>query len=146
MCQFCQIPKWIRHRYTCIPHPEPSSLLPPHTLWVVPVHQPQASSIVHWTWTGNSFHTLYFTCFNAYLFYLKKKSVSILSLTRISFPDAGPFSWLSWNCLPCWHLEGFTTSTLLEHFYGSIKFFIFMSNIVNGEMMEDFEANQMSRN
>ena len=24
---------------------------------VVPVHQPQASSIVHRTWTGNSFHT-----------------------------------------------------------------------------------------
>ena len=21
--------KWIRHRYTCVPHPEPSSLLPP---------------------------------------------------------------------------------------------------------------------
>ena len=27
---FCQISKWIRHRYTCVPHPEPSSLLPPH--------------------------------------------------------------------------------------------------------------------
>ena len=26
-------------------------------IWVVPVHQPQASSIVHRTWTGNSFHT-----------------------------------------------------------------------------------------
>ena len=30
---FCQILKWICHRYTCVPHPEPSSLLPPHTLW-----------------------------------------------------------------------------------------------------------------
>ena len=30
--QFCQISKWIRHRYTCVPHPEPSSLLPPHTI------------------------------------------------------------------------------------------------------------------
>ena len=29
---FCQISKWIRHRYTCVPHPEPSSLLPPHTI------------------------------------------------------------------------------------------------------------------
>ena len=28
----CQISKWIRHRYTCVPHPEPSSLLPPHTI------------------------------------------------------------------------------------------------------------------
>ena len=26
---FCQISKWIRHRYTCVPHPKPSSLLPP---------------------------------------------------------------------------------------------------------------------
>ena len=29
---FYQIPKWIRHRYTCVPHPEPSSILPPHTI------------------------------------------------------------------------------------------------------------------
>ena len=35
-------------------NPPPSSVpIPP--LWVVPVHQPQASSIVHQTWTGNSF-------------------------------------------------------------------------------------------
>ena len=27
---FCHISKWIRHRYTRVPHPEPSSLLPPH--------------------------------------------------------------------------------------------------------------------
>ena len=26
---FCQISKWIRHRYTCVPHREPSTLLPP---------------------------------------------------------------------------------------------------------------------
>ena len=29
---FCQISKWIRHRYTCVPHPDPSFLLPPHTI------------------------------------------------------------------------------------------------------------------
>ena len=43
-------------------NPPPSSL-PIPSLWVVPVHQPQASSIVHRTWTGNSFLTcqsLYF--------------------------------------------------------------------------------------
>ena len=38
-------------------NPPPSSL-PIPSLWVVPVHQPQASSIMHRTWTGNSFHTL----------------------------------------------------------------------------------------
>ena len=33
----------------------------------VPVHQPQASSIVHWTWTGDSFHIWYYTYFSAIL-------------------------------------------------------------------------------
>ena len=36
-------------------NPRPSSL-PVPSLWVVTVHQPQASSIVHQTWTGDSFH------------------------------------------------------------------------------------------
>ena len=63
---FCHISKWICPRYTCVPHSEPSSLpIPP--LWVIPVHQPQASSIVHRTWTGDSFHIWYYTCFNAIL-------------------------------------------------------------------------------
>ena len=35
--------------------PPPSSL-PIPSLWVIRVHQPQASSIVHRTWTGDSFH------------------------------------------------------------------------------------------
>ena len=29
---FCHISTWICHRYTHVPHPEPSSLLPPHTI------------------------------------------------------------------------------------------------------------------
>ena len=28
----CQVSQWIRHRYTCVPHPEPSSLPPPPTI------------------------------------------------------------------------------------------------------------------
>ena len=36
---FCHISKWIRHRHTCVPHPEPSSLLPPHT---IPLGRPSA--------------------------------------------------------------------------------------------------------
>ena len=36
---FCQISKWICHRYTCVPHPEPSSHLPPQT---IPLGRPSA--------------------------------------------------------------------------------------------------------
>jgi len=36
---FCRISKWIHHRYTCVPHPEPSSLLPPRT---IPLGHPSA--------------------------------------------------------------------------------------------------------
>ena len=45
-------------------NPPPLSL-PIPSLWVVPVHQPQASSIVHGTWTGDSFHIWYYTYLNA---------------------------------------------------------------------------------
>ena len=45
----------------------PPTSLPIPSLWVMPVHQPQASSIVHRTWTGNLFHISYYTCFNAIL-------------------------------------------------------------------------------
>ena len=38
---FCHISKWIHHRYTCVPHPEPSSLLPPHT---IPLGRPSAAA------------------------------------------------------------------------------------------------------
>ena len=48
------------------PNPPPSSL-PVPSLWVIPMHQPQASSIVHQTWTGNTFHIWYYTYFNAIL-------------------------------------------------------------------------------
>ena len=47
-------------------NPPPISL-PIPSLWVIPVHQPQASCILHWTWTGDSFLIWYYTCFNAIL-------------------------------------------------------------------------------
>ena len=46
--------------------PPPTSL-PVPSLWIIPVHQPQASCIVHRTWTGDSFLIWYYTCFNAIL-------------------------------------------------------------------------------
>ena len=49
-----------------IPNPPPTSL-PIPSLWVVPVYQPQVTSIMYQTWTGDSFHIWYYTCFNAIL-------------------------------------------------------------------------------
>ena len=45
----------------------PLTSLPNPSLWVYPVHQPQTSCIMHWIWTGDSFHIWYYTCFNAIL-------------------------------------------------------------------------------
>ena len=47
-------------------NPAPTSL-PVPSLWVILVHQPQTSCIMHRTWTGVSFHIWYYTCFNAIL-------------------------------------------------------------------------------
>ena len=65
---FCHTSTWIHHRYAHAPHPEPPpTFLSIPSLWVIPVHQPQASCIMHQTWTGDSFHIWYYTCFNAIL-------------------------------------------------------------------------------
>ena len=39
LCWFCHISTWLHHRYTCVPHPEPSSFLRPHT---IPLCHPSA--------------------------------------------------------------------------------------------------------
>ena len=69
---FCHTSTWIRHgfmfpmnrMFRC--SPSWTSLLVPF-LWVIPVHQPQASYIMHQTWTRDSFHVWYYTCFNVIL-------------------------------------------------------------------------------
>ena len=54
--------------YMCSPSwtPPPTSFPIPF-LWVIPGHQPRAPCIMHRTWTGNSFHIWYYTCFNSIL-------------------------------------------------------------------------------
>ena len=63
---FCHISKWIHHRYTCVPHPEPSSLLPPRT---IPLGRPSAPApsiqyrASNLDWRFISYMTLYmFQC------------------------------------------------------------------------------------
>ena len=67
---FCHTLTWILHECTCVPHPEPLSQLPTHP---IPLGHPSAPApsicIMNQTWTGDSFHILYFTCFNAILPY-----------------------------------------------------------------------------
>ena len=65
---FCHTSALICHGYTHVPHPEPPfPSLPVPSLWVISVHQPQASCILHWTWIGDSFLIWYYTCFSAIL-------------------------------------------------------------------------------
>ena len=45
----------------------PPTSLPIPSLWLIPVHQPQAPCFLHRTWTGDPFHIWYYTCFNAIL-------------------------------------------------------------------------------
>ena len=55
---FCHMLTWISHGFTCVPHPEPPSLLPPHP---IPLGHPSAPApsthLMHPTWTGDLFHT-----------------------------------------------------------------------------------------
>ena len=55
---FCHTLTWISHGFTCVPHPEPPSHLPPHP---IPLGHPSvpalSTCLMHPTWTGDLFHT-----------------------------------------------------------------------------------------
>ena len=65
---FCHTLTWISHGFTCVPHPEPPSRLPPHP---IPLGLPSApglsTCLMHPTWAGDLFHPWEYTCFNAIL-------------------------------------------------------------------------------
>ena len=53
---FCHTLTWISHRFTCVPHPDPPSCLPPHP---IPLGLPSAPALstclMHPTWAGDRF-------------------------------------------------------------------------------------------
>ena len=66
---FCHTLTWISHGFTCVPHPNPPSRLPPHpipSLWVFPVHQPWAlvSCIQPGLWSLSPLIIYLFQCYS----------------------------------------------------------------------------------
>ena len=65
---FCHMLTWISHGFTCVPHPDTLSHLPPHP---IPLDLPSAPALspclMHPTWAGDLFHPWQYTCFNAVL-------------------------------------------------------------------------------
>ena len=124
---FCHISTWIRHRYTRVPHPGPSSL-PVPSLWVVPVHQPQA---------GDSFHIWYYTCFNTILpnhptLSLSHRVQKTVLYISVSFAETTWFKncslpppFVNFNTFPTVHITIFFLSSLF------ITIFFFLSNLSN---------------
>ena len=54
------------------------------SLWVIPVHQPQTSCILHRTWTGDLFLIWYFTFFLFILVFLKGRRKGVLKKVDIT--------------------------------------------------------------
>ena len=55
---FCHTVTWISHGFTCVPHPEHPSNLPPHPIHLGHPSVPAPSTcLMHPTWTGDLFHT-----------------------------------------------------------------------------------------
>ena len=65
---FCHTLKWNSHGFTCVPHPDPPSHLPPHPLPLgFPIAPGPSTCLMHPTWAGDPFHPRYYTCFDAVL-------------------------------------------------------------------------------
>ena len=54
---FCHTLTWISHGFTCAPHPDPPSRLPPHPLPLgLPSAPAPSTCLKHPTWAGGLFH------------------------------------------------------------------------------------------
>ena len=79
---FCHTSKWIRHRHICVPHPKPSSLLPPQNLWLMPDFWNPASwtfSLLHRDGSISDFYAL--PCWACNFVYSYKAMSSRMFLT-----------------------------------------------------------------
>ena len=95
-------------------NPPPSSLLPSRTIpWVIPVHQPQTTSIMHRAWTGDPFHMWYYTCFNAILPNHPTLSLSHRVQQTVLYISVS-FDYFSYNCFCSTHSQ-FITLTIYIH-------------------------------
>ena len=115
-------PPWV---YTCSPSWTPLPPLSPY-LWVIPVHQRQASCILHRTCTGNSFLILYIFFFFTFLFYfIFKLYIIVLVLPNIKMnPPQVYMCSPSWTLLPppsSYHPSGLSQCTSLKHPVSCIK-------------------------
>ena len=93
---FCHTSAWICHRCTCVPHPEPPSHLPPHT---IPLGHPSAPalSILYYAlnldWPFVSHMILYmFQCH----FNLVTNIHNSMIRERIGLFQGRKFSWFNW--------------------------------------------------
>ena len=99
--------------WTLLPPPSPH-----HPSGSSQCTSPKQSSIVHRTWTGNSFHTWYFTCFNAILPNLPTLSLSHKSI-RLFYTSVSLL--LSRTQGYCYHLSKFHIYALV---YGQYNKFL----------------------
>ena len=113
----------------------PPSSLPIPSLWVVPVHQPQASSIEHQTGTGDSFHIRYYTCFSAILPNHPTLSLSHRVQKTVLDSDAEPTFMCLFMCLfltlsqcPCEYMFRLHTDLVYIRIWEKSLMFLFLSS------------------